>query len=461
LAWLGFQTTSASLVYTTLQMVAPQVTGSAPSLALTGRQWGVIFVVAALQFVNILDFVIVMPIGPRLAQALDFPSSHLPWMNGSYTAAASVMGLLGALFLDRFERRKAVGVAVLGLVIGTALCGFAESFSTLLIARSVAGAFGGPATSLCLAIIADTIPNHARGKAMGTVMGAFSVASVFGVPAGLWMAEHFGWRAPFFTVAGLGAVVLVVSVFLLPPFTTHLGNPRNTLVGIRALLRDPTVRLSFLMTTVVMSAGFVLIPNIASYLQFNLGVPEAHIKYAYLFGGLASFVATQVGGRLVDSLGSFRVGTAGTVLVIGVIFWFFSLPRDSLALSMVFLGFAGLMLAQGLRNVSYNTLTTKVPEPALRGTFQSLQSTVQHAATSIATFGSGLLLSEVARTPLVADLPGRPPRLLVGMDVVSMVSIGLSLFIPALLLKVERRVAQARTPVQGPSVRSPPAGGSD
>ncbi|MDP1918289.1 MAG: MFS transporter [Myxococcales bacterium] len=434
-------------------MAAPEVTapagGGPPSMALTGRQWGIIFVVAALQFVNILDFVIVMPIGPRLAQALDFPSSHLPWMNGSYTATASVMGLLGALFLDRFDRRKAVGVAVLGLVIGTALCGFAESFTTLLVARSVAGAFGGPATSLCFAIIADTIPNHVRGKAMGTVMGAFSVASVFGVPAGLWMAEHFGWRAPFFTVAALGAVVLVVSIFLLPPLTGHLDRPRNTLKDIGSLVVDRNVQLSYLMTAVVMSAGFVLIPNIASYLQFNLGVPEAHIKYAYLFGGLASFVATQVGGRLVDRLGSFRVGTAGTVLVIGVVFFFFYLPRDSAASWVVFLVFAGFMLAQGFRNVSYNTLTTKVPDPARRATFQSLQSAVQHAATSVAAFGSGLILIEVARPPLATDLPGRPPRMLVGMDTVSLVSMSLSLLIPVLLLIVERRVAPVRTPQKG------------
>ncbi|MBE2254528.1 MAG: MFS transporter [Myxococcus sp.] len=421
-------------------MASPEVKTPAVSLSLTGPQWGVVFVVAALQFVNILDFVIVMPIGPRLAQALDFPASHLPWLNGSYTATASVMGLLGALFLDRFDRRKAVGVAVAGLVIGTALCGLAESFTTLLIARSVAGAFGGPATSLCFAIIADTIPNHVRGKAMGTVMGAFSVASVFGVPTGLWMAEHFGWEAPFFTVAALGSAVLVVSIFLLPPLTGHLGAPRRTVTDIFALLSERNVQLSYLMTAVVMSAGFVLIPNIASYLQFNLGVPEGHIKYAYLFGGMASFLATQLGGRLVDRLGSFRVGTAGTLLVIGVIFVFFYLPRQVLASSMVFLAFGGFMLAQGLRNVSYNTLTTKVPDAPRRATFQSLQSAVQHAAASVAAFGSGLLLTEVVRSPLPTDVPGRPARMLVGMDTVSVVSMVMSLSIPLLLFLVERRV---------------------
>lgn len=408
--------------------------------ALTPAQWGIVFVVAALQFVNILDFVIVMPIGPRLAQSLDFDASHLPWMNGSYTATASVMGLLGALVLDRFDRRKAVGVAVLGLVIGTALCGLAEGFTTLLVARSVAGAFGGPATSLCFAIIADTIPDASRGKAMGTVMGAFSVASVLGVPAGLWMAEHFGWRAPFFTVAALGGVVMVVAIVLLPPLTGHVDGKRRTVGDLVALARERTVQLSFLMTAVVMSAGFVLIPNIAAYLQFNLGVPESHIKYAYLFGGFASFAATQIGGRLVDAFGSFRVGTAGTALVICVVFYFFYLPRESLGSTLVFAVFAAFMLAAGLRNVSYNTLTSKVPDAPRRATFQSLQSAVQHAATSIAAFSSGIVLSEVARVPLPTDLPGRPPRMLVGMDRLALASMSLSLLIPVLLRIVEGRV---------------------
>lgn len=102
------------------------------------------------------------------------------------------------------------------------------------------------------------------------------------------------------------------------------------------------------------------------------------------------------------------------------------------------------MLAQGFRNVSYNTLTTKVPDPARRATFQSLQSAVQHAATSLAAFSSGLMLTEIARTPLATDLPDRPPRQLVGMATVAMVSMTMSLLIPLLLFVVERRVVPAK-----------------
>ena len=76
-----------------------------------------------------------------------------------------------------------------------------------MLARVIAGAFGGPATSLSLSIIADVVPPARRGRAMGAVMGAFSIASVLGVPLGLWLARLGGWRMPFLVVAGFGVVV--------------------------------------------------------------------------------------------------------------------------------------------------------------------------------------------------------------------------------------------------------------
>ncbi|HXN55672.1 MAG TPA: MFS transporter, partial [Myxococcales bacterium] len=153
--------------------------------------------VAAVQFVNILDFVMVMPMGPDFAAALGIPLSHLGYVGGAYTAAAATSGLICAGFVDRFDRRRALAVAMLGLVAGTALGGLATGMGTLLCARVVAGSFGGPATSIAFSIVADVVPVERRGRAMGVVMGAFSVAQVLGVFGGLVLAEHLGWRAPF------------------------------------------------------------------------------------------------------------------------------------------------------------------------------------------------------------------------------------------------------------------------
>src|SRR5437899_12954266 len=99
----------------------------------------IVFCVGAVQFVNILDFMIVMPLGPDFARALGIPLSHLGYIGGSYTAAACVSGLAGAFFLDRFDRKKALGVAMIGLAVGTLAGAFARGIGTLMLARVVAG----------------------------------------------------------------------------------------------------------------------------------------------------------------------------------------------------------------------------------------------------------------------------------------------------------------------------------
>jgi predicted MFS family arabinose efflux permease len=403
---------------------------------MTSKQWGIVLLIGAVQFVNILDFVIVMPLGPDFAAALGIPESHLGYVGGAYTAAACVSGLIGSLFLDRFDRRKALAVAMLGLVAGTACGALAFDLPSLLLARVIAGAFGGPATSISFSIISDAIPGALRGRAMGTVMGAFSLASVLGVPVGLWLAEAFNWRAPFIGVAAVGLVVAAAAIFALPPMTGHLAAQKQK-VDVFALVSQPLVQLSFLMTAIVMMAGFVIIPNIAAYLQLNLGFPRSALKYAYLTGGVASLLATQLGGRMVDRFGSFRVGTLGALTVIAVVFGFFYLPHSQMAVPVVLLVFVGFMVSNGLRNVSYNTLTTKVPAPEVRARFQSLQSATQHGASALAAMWSAQILTTEEWLPAGAT---EPARRLVGMDTVALISMALSLIIPVLLYVVERGV---------------------
>src|SRR5260370_22917338 len=94
------------------------------------RERAIVFLIAAVQFVNILDFVMVMPMGPDFAAALGIPSAKLGMIGGSYTAAAPLSGLAGSFFLHRFDPRPALGVAMLGLAAGTALGSLATGLGT-------------------------------------------------------------------------------------------------------------------------------------------------------------------------------------------------------------------------------------------------------------------------------------------------------------------------------------------
>lgn len=384
----------------------------------------IVLLVAAVQFINILDFVMVMPMGPDFAHALGIPASNLGFIGGAYTAAAAVSGLAGSFFLDRFDRRPALGVAMVGLVVGTAMGGLATGMSTLLAARFVAGFFGGPATSIALSIVADVVPPGRRGKAMGLVMGALALASVVGIPTGLYLATVLGWRSPFFAVAALGVIIACGAVFFMPPMRDHLAARREQ-TRFAQLIQNRNVPVSWTMTFLVMMGAFLLIPNISAYVQGNLGYPRADLGKLYLFGGIVSFFATQLAGRAVDRWGSFRSGTLGTVLLIIATFGSFVIVPPPWPVMVIFLSF---FLALAFRNVAYNTLTTRVPGGGERARFMSIQSAVQNTAAALGAFLSARLLTEL------------PNHQLAGMHRVAGLSIALTAVLPVMLFIVESGV---------------------
>jgi len=384
--------------------------------------------VGAVQFVNVLDFMMVMPLGPDFAAALGIPVSRLGLVGGAYTAAAAVAGVAAAAFLDRFDRRKALAVAMLGLVIATAAGGLATGLGTMLGARVLAGAFGGPATSLSLSIVADVVPIERRGKALGAVMGAFSFASVLGVPAGLELARVGGWRLPFFAVAVLGLLVAGGALKLMPAMTGHLARAGAAPPPpVLALLRQPVALLSLACTAASMLSGFAVVPNIAAHLQYNLGFPREGLWGLYMAGGVVSFLVLRVAGRWVDRVGAPKVAALGTAVFVAVMMLAFAYPPAGLPVVAAFVSF---MVGNSLRNVSINTLSSRVPAPDERARFMSAQSAVAHLASALGAALSTQLLTVEAN--------GR----LGGMRQVAFFSTGVALLVPFLLVAVSAGITR-------------------
>jgi predicted MFS family arabinose efflux permease len=325
---------------------------------------------------------------------------------------------------------------MLGLAAATAAGGLATGLPSLIAARAAAGAFGGPATSVALAIIADVVPPARRGRALGAVMTAFSVASVAGVPAGLEIARHGTWRTPLLAVAGLGIAVTAGVFLLLPPLRRHLDGPGagSDPAPFRDVVRRPAARLAFAATAAVMMAGFSLIPNIAAYVQQNLGYPRTGMGILYFAGGLVS-VATMRGiGAIVDRLGAFRVATAGTALFLPVVLIWFVAPSPGVPVVAVFVAF---MLSMSLRNVPYTTMVSRVPAPAERARFMSLNSSLQHLSIAAGAFLS---------TRLLHDLPdGR----IGGMTALGGIAMLLGAVHPVVMRALEARVGAAGPPDPG------------
>jgi predicted MFS family arabinose efflux permease len=389
----------------------------------------VVVLLASVQFVNILDFMMVAPLGPDFARSLSIPLSRLALVVVSYTLAAAATGVLGALLLDRFDRRSALVFALGGLALGTAGAAFATGIRTLVLARVVAGAFGGPATALALAILADVVPAERRGKALGTVSMAFAVSSVLGVPAGLWMASKGSWQTPFIATGALALVATFAAWRVLPPIRAHLDVARAPIMaGFQALFSRRATWLAYAANGLSMMGGFVLIPNIAGFLQANLHYDRDRLPTLYMAGGLVSLATLRMIGSLVDRFGSFRVGLLGTLGGSAVVWIGFVQERPMLPILIVFILF---MFFSGLRNVSSSTLGTKVPTREERARFQSVQSIVQHVATSAGGGLSSLILTT------------SPEGRLVHIDRVAWTSIGLGLLVPPVIFALEREVRRA------------------
>ncbi len=385
----------------------------------------IVGLVGAVQFVNIVDFMMVMPMGPDFARGLGVDMDKIGIVAGAYTLAAAVTGLVLSPILDRFDRRLALAVCMGGLALGTVAGGFAVGLGSLVAARVVAGAFGGPATSVAMSIVADAVPPERRGRAMGAVMGAFSVASVLGVPAGLWLSDAAGWRAPFFVLAAVGAMIATAAIALLPPLRGHLAaeveRPRLRLLLVRAV-----VWLSLSATALVTLSAFTIIPNLSAFIQFNMGWPREGLPYLYMVGGGLSFLALRLFGAVADRLGAVPVFFGGTaaLIVVGVA-WFGVVP----AAAPVWLCFPATMVAMSARNVAYQALLSRVAAPSERAAFQSLNSAVQHAGSSVAAFLGSLVLGVSGSGALV------------GMPALGLWALCFAIPVPFLLAEVGRRLA--------------------
>ncbi len=391
-----------------------------------------VFLLAAVTFVNILDFMMVMPLGPDFAKNLGIPLSQLGLIGGSYTAAAAVAGLVGSTFLDRFGRRSALTVAMLGLAGATALGAAAEGMGSLVVARIAAGCFGGPAAALVFAIVADVIPPERRGRAMGAVMGSFAFASVIGVPIGLELSRISGWRTPFLTVGAVGLVMAVLALFILPPLRGHLERgPQAPLRSIGLFLADKSVLLAAGATLVTFLGTFLWVPHIATYVQFNLGYPREKLGLLYMAGGVVALFSMRLGGAWVDKGGPLRVTLLGSAVTIATLATAFLTTVPPVP---IFVLFMGLMMGNSLRSVALNTLASRVPPAPERARFMSIQSAVQHMAAAVGAVLSSVFLSE-----------GDQHRL-VGMDVVTWVSIGMALALPFLIANLAARVTGAGRP---------------
>lgn len=368
---------------------------AAPLSTLPPRERFLLWVLASVQFTHIVDFMVMMPLGPQFTRVFGLSDAQFGLLVSAYTLAAGASGLGASLFIDRFDRKRALLALYASFALATLACGLAPSYALLMAARVAAGLFGGVLGALVQTIVGDVVPYERRGRAMGIVMSAFSMSTVAGVPASLWLAGVFDWHAPFIAIALSSGLIWLGAARGVPSMQSHMAGPRDAAHKpwhmLRQVLSQRPHWHAFALSTLVMASSFSIIPYITIYMTANVGLQPKDVPLIYLIGGVATFFSSRLWGWMADRYGKVFTFRCVAVLAVLPMMALTHLPAVPLA-AVIAVTTAFFVFVSG-RMVPGMAIVASTAQPQWRGMFMSLNGSVQSAAMGAASYVGGALIS--------------------------------------------------------------------
>jgi predicted MFS family arabinose efflux permease len=392
-------------------------------------QKGVLALLAFLQFTVILDFMIISPLGAMLMPTLRITPAQFGLVVSVYAFSAGVSGLLAAGFADRYDRKKLLLSFYCGFVAGTLLCGVSHSYGFLLFARMITGVFAGVIGSTVFAIITDLFAYQLRGRVMGIIQTAFAASSVIGIPTGLYISNRWGWNAPFILIVAVSVLVGAVMIRFLRPINAHLAlqQDRTPLRHFVHTLSTPRYLQGFATTALLATGGFMLMPYMSAFSVHNLGISLVRLPLVYMITGVCTIIAGPLIGRASDIYGKFLVFCLGCVATIIMVVIYTHLGLTPIG--VVILVNCLLYIGVTSRMITASALISAVPQPADRGAYMSISSSIQQISGGIAAVLGGLIVTESGSGALQH------------YDVLGYVLVGSTLITLVMMYLISRRIA--------------------
>ena len=359
-----------------------------------------LMILALVQFTNIVDFMIVMPLGPVLKKLWGIDSTQFSRIVSVFSIGAFISSMACLAYVDRFDRKKVLLIVYAGFTIGTFLCGLSNNYHQLLGARFLTGLFGGIGGSTILSMVGDYVAPQRRGQAMGILMTGFALASVVGVPGGLWLAGQYQWHTPFMILGFICMIVFTLAVFIIPRFTDHLkeGIAKHTVGEIlKQVFNEKNKRWALLLSSLLIMSHFSIIPFLTDFFTYNLGINyKTDVPIIYIIGGLLTVVCSPLIGKLSDKYGRIPVFTILTCLAMVPLLTIPNMHTNNLFILMPVC--STLFIFSGSRMVVGNAQVTSTVSSKERGSFLIVNSSIQQLSTGIiAAIGGAIVTNDTAK----------------------------------------------------------------
>ncbi|MCQ6959690.1 MFS transporter [Mucilaginibacter aquariorum] len=395
----------------------------------TGYQKFVIFILAITQFTVILDFMVMSPLGDMLMKSLNLKPSAFGFAVSAYAFSAGISGLLTAGFADKFDRKKLLLFFYMGFIAGTIFCGLAHTYAVLVAARIITGLFGGVIGSISMAIITDLFALQQRGRVMGFIQMGFGGSQVLGIPIGLYLANAWGWEAPFWMVASLSIIIAALIAVKLKPVVQHLTVQKDKSVYKHFLhtVAKADYRIGFASTALLSIGGFMMMPFGTAFAVNNLGLTNGQLPSLFMVSGISTLVIMPVVGKLSDKIDKFKIFIAASIWTMIMCVVYTNLGVTPLLLVMVF----NILMMMGVmsRMIPSSALTSAIPDMSDRGAFMSINASLQQIAGGVAAAVGGMIVTQQSK--------GSP---LLHYDMVGYVVVGISILSILLMSRVDRLI---------------------
>ena len=365
----------------------------------------VVALLTILQFTVVLGFSVMAPLGDILMKGLEIDTTQFGVLISCYAFGAGISGILVALIIDKFDQKKFLLFFYAGYFIGMLICGLAQTYTILLIARCITGIFGGVIASISYSIVSDLFALNQRGRVMGYIQMAFSASQIVGIPVGLLIANAWGWNSTFLLIAAMCIIIGLLIIFKLKPITAHkaLQDEQNILKKFGRVLSKKQYLIGYILITLVSTGGALLMPFSAAFLINNIEITQIQLPLVYLSVGISTVLFMPLIGKLSDRYSKHKVFIVGSIISIIMTLVYTNL--NPLPLWVVIVVNILMFVGSSSRLVPVNALNTAIPETKDRGAYLSLCSSLQQMSNGIGSLIAGFIVVQLTPSSPLQNFP--------------------------------------------------------
>ncbi|MEQ4718263.1 MFS transporter [Nonomuraea sp. B19D2] len=247
---------------------------------------------------------------PQVASSLAVSEAAAGWLISGYALSVAIGAIALTAATARLPRKGILVGLVALFVIGNLLSAIAPNYPVMLLGRIVAALCHGSFFGIGSLVARSLVAPEKKSRAVAIMFAGLTVANVLGVPFGALVGEHWGWRAAFWAVTGIGVLALVGIVALVPGWAGETPPPTVTgrsdpvpPSGLREQFRAfRSWQVWLTLTATALSYGGMF--GAFSYIAYTFtevsGFSSADVAWLLMVYGVGLVVGNLIGGRAAD-----------------------------------------------------------------------------------------------------------------------------------------------------------------